>query len=189
LPTSNAIANKKEEVFMASKGKLEYAQRVDEVYAFIAEGMLKSAQANNDNAFIATHMLRLPTPDGPHYSIGANRAALMAAIESMKIYDGLTGDKEAADNYMYWLGKFVIALRDKQGVQPDAFFRHLENANNKGETTEIGDWLIECFKAGKTPEEAENYVGDLIESSMGPGDGQSRTRGGYSPKGSASHER
>jgi hypothetical protein len=159
------------------------AQRLVEVYEEIAEGMREQALAAKDNAFIATS-----NKDG-FLPPRAHRAAVMGALESMRLYDGVTGDKEESDRYIYWLGEFVLALRDKRGVPPDTFFRHLEEAAIKGETTEIGDWLIECFKAGKTVEEAENHIVDLIESSMGPGDGQSRTRGGYSPKGSASHER
>jgi len=161
------------------------AQRLVEVYEAIAEGMREQALAAKDNAFLATS--NASNKDG-FLPPRAHRAAVMGAIESMKLYDGVVGDKEAADDYIGWLGEFVLALRDKRGVPPDTFFRHLEDATLKGETPEIGDWLIECFKAGKTPEEAENHVVDLIESSMGPGDGQSRTRGGYSPKGSASHE-
>ena len=148
----------------------EHAQRVDEVYDEIAAGMRRQALAAQDNAFIASS-----NEDGS-LPPGAKRAAMMGAIESMKLYDGVEGDKEAADNYIYWLGEFVLALRDKQGVPPDAFFRHLEEATNKGETTEVGDWLIRCFTAGKTAEEAAADVKVTMESQLGPGDGQNRSK-------------
>jgi len=172
---------------MKDNSKLLRDARLEQVNLEISDGM---------RGYVDGLVALEPSSTADDLSLNASKAAMTASLESMQLYDGVTGDKEEADRYTYWLGEFVLAMRDIQGIHPNVLFAHL--AENRKEsslglastdrpsphgservsiTHEMGDFLIRCFRKGQTPEEVAGEINITLESSrFGLGDGQSRTK-------------
>ena len=160
---------------MNNNSKLLRDARLERVNLEISDGM---------RGYVDGLVALEPGSTADDLSLNASKAAMTASLESMKLYDGVTGDKEEADRYIHWLGAFVLALQEKQGIHPSVLFATLNEAYKGakgalGIYDDMGDFLIKHFREGLTPNEVAVGMKFTVESEsslFGLGDGQNRTK-------------